>query len=176
MNPQQAKDYLASQVMEQAKLEGVPFSDLERRMLYFTESPEAVADLVALNEEFDKVYSTEEYEPKVTRLLENAHARLSKRGASTSLELDAAAKALKNADHYLFVLLDQVPVERPPHDSLKLLVSGVLLVAVLMAAIFFADNFGVRSPLARRVIFYPVLVLLAYGLVKFLGGARPPRP
>jgi len=175
MNPQQAKDYLASQVMEQAQLEGVPFSDLERRMLYITEPPEVVEDFVALNEEFDKLYSTEEYEAKVTRLLENAYARLSNGGSSGSLQRDAAVRALKNGDHYLVVLLDQVPAQRPPHDWVKLLLSGALLVAILGVAIFFADNFGIKSALAQRVILYPLIVLLAVAFVKLLGKAKPPR-
>jgi hypothetical protein len=161
--------------MEQAKLEGVPFSVLERRMLYITEPPEAVEDFVALNKEFDKAYSTEEYEAKVTRLLENAHARLSKRSASASLEWDAAVYALKNGNHYLVALWNQVPAKRSAHDSLKLLLSGLLLAAILGVAIFFTNKFGMKSPLAQRVILYPLIVLLAFGFVKLLGKATPPK-
>jgi len=38
MNVREAKEFLVQQTVEQAALEHVPFSDLERRMMYFTES------------------------------------------------------------------------------------------------------------------------------------------
>jgi len=38
MNNKQAKDFLVQQAAEQASLEAVPLSDLEKRMMYFTES------------------------------------------------------------------------------------------------------------------------------------------
>jgi hypothetical protein len=50
---QEAKDFLVQQTAEQAQLEGVPFSDLERRMMYFTEIEEMPEDPIQLNEEFE---------------------------------------------------------------------------------------------------------------------------
>ncbi|MGB2900309.1 MAG: hypothetical protein WBB89_13655 [Candidatus Acidiferrum sp.] len=38
MKVREAKDFLVAQTAEQASLEGVPLSDLEKRMMYFTES------------------------------------------------------------------------------------------------------------------------------------------
>src|SRR5713101_9480648 len=37
MRVREAKDFLVAQTAEQAALEGVPLSDLEKRMMYFTE-------------------------------------------------------------------------------------------------------------------------------------------
>src|SRR6202030_2207102 len=38
LNTKQAKDFLVEQTVEQAALEGVPLADVEKRMMYFTES------------------------------------------------------------------------------------------------------------------------------------------
>ena len=38
MQVREAKDFLVQQTAEQAQLEGVPLSELEKRMMYFTES------------------------------------------------------------------------------------------------------------------------------------------
>ena len=67
MEVSEAKDSLVKQAVEQARLEGVPLSDLERRMMYFTETGEYPEDPLALNEEFQKEYETDEYERKVKK-------------------------------------------------------------------------------------------------------------
>jgi hypothetical protein len=50
MNGLKAKDFLVRQTIEQAALDHVEFSDLERRMMYFTESGEMREDLFELND------------------------------------------------------------------------------------------------------------------------------
>jgi len=63
MNARQAKDFLVEKTAEQAQLEGVPLSDLEKRMMYFTESDASSCDdPLALNEEFDADYEMPNYE------------------------------------------------------------------------------------------------------------------
>jgi len=64
MQVSEAKDSLVKQAVEQARLEGVPLSDLEGRMMYFTETGEYPEDPLALNEEFQKEYETDEYDEK----------------------------------------------------------------------------------------------------------------
>ncbi len=60
MHVNEAKEFLVRQTLEQARLEGVPFSDLEKRMMYFTEGKNAVEDPIALNEEFEAQYETKQ--------------------------------------------------------------------------------------------------------------------
>ena len=59
-------------------MEGVPFSDLERRMMYFTEIEEMPEDPIKLNEEFEAEYDSDEYEARISKLLHHAHARIEK--------------------------------------------------------------------------------------------------
>ena len=42
MTAQEAKDFLVAQVVQQATMEGAALSDVEKRMMYFTESEDAV--------------------------------------------------------------------------------------------------------------------------------------
>ena len=45
-------------------------------MMYFTESDDSCVSPLELNEEFEAKYDTAEYEPKISRLLHEAHKRL----------------------------------------------------------------------------------------------------
>jgi hypothetical protein len=108
MNSRQAKDFLGQQVVEQAALERLPFSDLEKRMMYFTESdPSSCEDPLRLNDEFEAHYDTSEYEAKIAGLLQRAYVRLQDQKQKDLW--DEAVSELSKGDHYLLVLLDQKP-------------------------------------------------------------------
>jgi hypothetical protein len=77
MKTKQAKDFLVQQTTEQATRENIPLSDIEKRMMYFTESGATSCDNpVELNDEFEAQYNTPEYEAKISRLLHRAYERL----------------------------------------------------------------------------------------------------
>jgi hypothetical protein len=57
MRSLEAKDFLVRQIVDQATLDKVSLSDLERRMLYFTESNDAVEDPVALKAAFEEEHN-----------------------------------------------------------------------------------------------------------------------
>jgi hypothetical protein len=69
---------LIQQTVEQAALEHGPFSDLERRVICFTESGDCPEDPTALNDAFEAEFDSAAYEKKVTRLMPAAHRRLQK--------------------------------------------------------------------------------------------------
>jgi hypothetical protein len=134
MGVREAKDFLVAQTAEQAALEGVPLSDLEKRMMYFTESAEAVEDSVKLHEEFEAHYDSDEYESKIAKLLHHAHARAKKENPEKARLWSDAIRTLNKGDHYLLVLWNlQSAEERPPYDSLKLLAAAILIVSTLLA-------------------------------------------
>jgi len=145
MQVREAKDFLVAQTAEQAALEGVPLSDLEKRMMYFTESPDAVEDPSKLNEEFEAQYDSEEYESKISKLLHHAHARVKKENPEKARLWSDAIRTLKKGDHYILVLWSlQSTDERPPYDSLKLLAA-----AILIALAMFAWQFWVAPRISR---------------------------
>jgi hypothetical protein len=134
MHVREAKNFLVSQTAHQAALEGVPLSDLEKRMMYFTESPDAVEDPVTLNEEFEAQYDSEEYESKIAKLLRRAHARVKKESPEKARLWSDAIRTLNKGDHYILVLWSlQSTDERPPYDSLKLLAAAILIALAMLA-------------------------------------------
>lgn len=105
MQVQEAKDFLVQQTAQQAQLENTPLSDLEKRMMYFTESEDAVEDPIALNDEFEAQYDMDEYETKISSLLGRAHKRIKQENPSAAQLWSEAVKCLRKGDHYLLVLL-----------------------------------------------------------------------
>lgn len=79
MNVREAKDFLVRKTAEQAALENVPLSDLERRMMYFTETDGCPEDPIALNDAFEAEHNSTEFETKVSKLLRNAAIALRKK-------------------------------------------------------------------------------------------------
>jgi hypothetical protein len=108
MNAKEAKDFLADQAAQQAALDHIPISDLEKRMMYFTESdPASCADPVRLNDEFEEKYDTAEYEAKMSRLLHRAYKRLKAENPGGKLQWDEEISTLEKGDHYVLVLWGQ---------------------------------------------------------------------
>jgi len=107
MDTRKAKDFLVQQTAEQAALENVPLSDLEKRMMYFTESDSASCDNpIDLNKEFEEHYDTEEYERKISRLLNHAFKRVKGEDPEKLRNWNQAIHILRKGDHYILVLLD----------------------------------------------------------------------
>jgi hypothetical protein len=105
MNTKEAKDFLADQAAQQAALDHIPISDLEKRMMYFTESdPASCGDPVRLNEEFEEKYDTAEYEAKMSRLLDHSSKRLKAESPGGKLQWDEAISTLEKGDHYVLLL------------------------------------------------------------------------
>jgi hypothetical protein len=108
VNTKQAKDFLVELTSEQAALEGTPLSDVEKRMMYFTESdPSSCENPTGLNDEFEEKYETNEYESKISRLLHRAHNRLKKENPQASRNWDRAVRTLRKGDHYILVMVGQ---------------------------------------------------------------------
>ena len=161
MQVREAKDFLVQQTADQASIEGVPLSDLERRMMYFTENEEMPEDPIALNDEFEAKYDSDEYEAKISLLLRHAYARVLKENPEGGKQWKAALKELRRGDHYLLVLWGS-PVlwhgkpreARPKGDFLKLLGAGLLVAGLLVAVIFainlIADHYGIHWDGGRR--------------------------
>jgi hypothetical protein len=107
MTTKEAKDFLVQQVAGQAALEKVSVSDLEKRMMYFTETdPASCENPIDLNTEFEEQYDTEEYELKISGLLHRAHKRVKQEDAAKLRNWEEAVRTLRKGDHYILVLLD----------------------------------------------------------------------
>jgi hypothetical protein len=105
MDTNEAKDIIVNEIVRQASLENVSFSDLERRMLYFTESGDCPEDPIQLNSDFEDEYDTQEYEEKIAGLATRAYKRLRKENPDGVRKWDEAVRELKKGDHYILVVV-----------------------------------------------------------------------
>src|ERR1700683_2179155 len=151
MNTKQAKDFLAQQTTEQAALEKVPLSPVEKRMMYFTESDSVSCENpLELNDEFEAECDTGEYEVKIARLLQHAYDRLTVENPERKRMWDQAVGELRKGDHYFLVLWDSKAArERPKHDSLKLVGTAMLVVAGIGILVLLAVKYNIDINLGR---------------------------
>jgi hypothetical protein len=104
MDPVAAKEFLISKVVQQAQIDGVPLTEIERKMLYFTEVHPSLPDIYAVNAEFDRDYNSESYEARIAKLLSAARTRDSQQSSDREPEWKDALDALKKEDHYILVM------------------------------------------------------------------------
>ncbi|HXR40414.1 MAG TPA: hypothetical protein VN776_15035 [Terracidiphilus sp.] len=102
----EAKDYLAGKITEEAEREGMPLTEIERKMLYFTETGWTLPDMKEVSAEFDRDYDQDEYERKIGGLVRGIEARDDTRSEREKEAWDEAVLKLCDEDHYLLVLID----------------------------------------------------------------------
>jgi hypothetical protein len=162
MQVREAKDFLVQETARQAAIEGVRLAELEKRMMYLVENEEMGEDPLALNEEFEAEYDTDEYEAKIHGLLHRAYARVKKENPEWARQWKEAIREMSKGDHYLPVLWGDgilaanYPAERPPHDYLKLVGMALLMVSIVAGVGLAAGRYG-QAPmpvwLKRALIF-----------------------
>jgi hypothetical protein len=52
-----AKEFLVSRIITESQREGVPLSEVERKMLYFSETAWTLPDIGEVNDAFDREYN-----------------------------------------------------------------------------------------------------------------------
>ena len=137
MNVREARDFLVQQTAEQAVIDGVGLSDLERRMMYYAQGDSAREIDADLNDEFHTQYDSQEYQTKISRLLHGRYTRLKTSNPELARRWDDCVRFLAKGDHYISVLWESSTPkerqERQPGDAWKLLASSILVVAALFA-------------------------------------------
>jgi hypothetical protein len=103
----QAKEYLIGRIVDEAKSEGAPLTEVEWKMLYFTESGWTLPNMMAVSAEFDRDYDQDEYEQKIGGLVQRLLARDEAQAEQETWD-DAVVK-LADEDHYLLVLINAAP-------------------------------------------------------------------
>jgi hypothetical protein len=106
---EEAKQFFIEKVVEQTEREGVRLSDVERKMLRWTEVYPILglppAKLKKINEEFEQQYDSSEYESKIADLMSRAYAR--DLGDGLGENWKGAYAVLSKQDHYILVMLEQ---------------------------------------------------------------------
>jgi hypothetical protein len=126
----EAKEFLATQIADQAQRDHQPLSEIERKMLYFSETDWTLPEMSKVSEEFDRDYDQDEYEGKVTALIRSAYKRAVSESRDGYDDWWSAIRLLTKQDHYILVMIRSAGL-RPRYDQLKLLVVGVGIAALV---------------------------------------------
>lgn len=158
-----AKEYLIGRILVQAGRDGVSLTEVEQKMLYFSETGGSLPGIAKTNEEFERDYDQDEYEEKIAGIIRSLLASATPEEEET---WDDAVLKLCEGDHYLLVLIDAAgPVgrarnlrgtlrtwlpsanrsaQRPRGDLLRLVIVAIFCGAALMALIALLGYFGLR--------------------------------
>ncbi len=171
----EAKEFLISKIVEEAQRENVPLSEVERKMLYFTESGWTLPDITQVLEDFDREYDQTEYEKKIAKLFTNADRRVRKGPCEDYDKWWAAIRFLRGEDHYLVVMIRLAGL-RPRGDQLRLFATGLGIVTCILVWTFLGIKYNIPIPSRGNLGVFVWAVLcfsfIAYMLLRFILGRK----
>jgi hypothetical protein len=179
----EAKEFLISKIVAEAQRENVPLSEVERKMLYFTESGWTLPDMEAISAEFDSEYDQAEYEKRVASLIQKMGKQARKESPAAYDTMLQAIRRLRTEDHYIVVMIRRAGL-RPRGDLLRLWGTGVAVVIVLIPIIFLSvvlsDKYGIDlgrylgrgGPLGPLIWVTAFCALIAYQCLRSVLGAK----
>lgn len=145
----EAKEFLVGKIVGEAERDGVPLSEVERKMLYFTETGWTLPDMGEVNDRFDLEYAQDEYEDRISGLVRSYLARIGVGNYEELADWAEAIEKLSEGDHYLLALIPPAPsrgswlpawlpdfsdsyserrLKRTPGDRLRLWIAAFALV------------------------------------------------
>jgi hypothetical protein len=139
----EAKEFVVSRIVAEAERENVQLSEVERKMLYYSESGWTLPDITAIYEDFDRECDSTEYETKIARLIKRAYHSACKNSREDYDSWWDAIRLLKKQDHYILVMIRLAGL-RPRGDQLKLLGAGLGIVTCFLFGEFLAVKFKIE--------------------------------
>jgi hypothetical protein len=142
-----AKEFLVSQIVEEAERENVPLSDVERKMLYFSETAWTLPDIMDVNDQFARECDQATYEKKIASLIRNAVKRIRNENPVEYAAWREAIRVLRKEDHYILVMVDRAGVSAGSASgrrNVAVLIAIIFGVAIAIAAL--AVHFGLTAP------------------------------
>jgi len=171
----EAKEFLISEIVAEAQRENAPLSEVERKMLYFTESGWTLPDIMKVNEDFDCEYDQDEYEHKIAKLVVNADRRIRESSREGYDRWWAAIRFLQREDHYISVMTGLAGL-RPRGDQLRLFATALGIVVCLLVSIFFSIKYNIPMPSRGSLGIFAWAVVaslfVAYMLLRFILGTK----
>jgi hypothetical protein len=171
----EAKEFFISRIVDEAQRENTPLSEVERKMLYFTESGWTLPDIMKVSEDFDREYDQAEYERKIAKVVTKADRRIRKSPGDDYDRWWAAIRFLQREDHYISVMIRLAGL-RPRGDQLKLFVTGLGIVTCLLGWTFLGIKYKIPVPSRGNLEVFAWAVLcfifVAYTLLRFILGRK----
>lgn len=135
-----AKEFLVERIVSQAQRDAVALSDIERKMLYFSETAWTLPDMLEINAQFESTYDSGEFERKIGGIVRNIQ-RAQARDKSERDKWNQAISLLSKEDHYVLVLIDSAGSVRPRGDFIKLVLTALVIVCIaLVIGLYFAGR------------------------------------
>ena len=148
-----------------------PSPDVERKMLYFSETGWTLPNMMVISQDFDRNYNQDEYEAKIGGVIR--HVRDSASGKHGGDGWNEAINRLRGEDHYLLVLIDEgckAATKRPSGDIFRLIVASVLVSVVLIGSFFFVFPHVANPAVAKNIVL--VIFVAAAAATTFLFNRR----
>ncbi len=169
----EAKEFLISKIIEEAQRENVPLSEVERKMLHFTESGWTLPDITEVSEDFDRDCDQAKYEKKIAKLVTKAYRCIRKGSREDYDKWWAAIGFLQREDHYISVMIRSAGL-RPPGDQLRLYATAIGIVGCFLAWIFVCIKYNIAMPSRGSLVIFVWAVVacsfVAYTLLRFILG------
>lgn len=175
----EAKEYLVSRIVAEAQRENVSLSEVERKMLYFSESGWTLPDMTAVSEDFNRENVQDEYEEKIAQLIRKADRQVRKESGDEYDTWWAAIRVLKREDHCILVMIGLADLQ-PRGDQLKLLGAGLGIAIFFLLAEFVFVKYDIdvskHMPSPGLLTFYVcasgVCLLLGYHALRYIVGKK----
>ena len=152
-----AKEYLIARISAEAQQQEIELSEVERKMLYFSETGWTLPNILDVNAEFERDYDNDEYESKIAGIARNIERKNSEIAGDEQSFWDDAVVKLSEGDHYLLVLIGPgrsaparelsnwlpaagVVHTRPKGDFFRLIAVAFAVIATIIAAFWLRDH------------------------------------
>jgi hypothetical protein len=171
----EAKEFLITKIVAEAQEENIALSEIERKMLYFTESGWTLPDIMKVSEDFDGEYDQDKYEQKIAKLVTKADRRIRKGSREEYDTWWAAIRFLQREDHYILVMIRRAGL-RPRGDQLRLFGAGLGIATCMLIWGFLSIKYNIpvpsRGDFGTFVWAVFACLFIAYMLLRFILGSR----
>jgi hypothetical protein len=139
--PPEAAQLVVQKIVSQALRNGVPLSEVERKMLLFSETSPTLPDIAEVNETFDHDYDRLGYENKIANLIRDLRSA-ERQDPEANRSWNEIVRSLRGKDYYFMVMLNEAcEQERSRGDLIRLLVTAIVIVGVILGiALFFTGR------------------------------------
>jgi hypothetical protein len=139
--PREAKEFLVGEIATQALKSGTPLSEVERKMLYFSETAWTLPDMTEVNEAFEREYDQVRYEKKIASIIRQLRAGEHRSNSDADHSWTDAVRTLRNGDHYLLVMIDREGASgRTRGDLARLLLTASAIAGIAATLAIFAAH------------------------------------
>lgn len=133
----EAKTFLASRIAEEADCEGIPLTEIERKMLYFSRSGWTLPEMDAVNAEFEREWDRAVYEKRIARLIRRLRSRIRAAGREELETWKRSIEDLRDGDHYVYAL---IAAAQPKGEVTRLTITALVVIGVMLVALFLASH------------------------------------